>query len=347
VSFVGHSWWRRGLIVLIAWAAGARAGWAESRPAPACYRPPTVLPAGGAVVPANLPAFAFRGAEYSANPLPRPIEWYQIEVRPVGGAALAVTIEAGEGGVYLVRPQQDLPAGELVFSFLDDCPPYVSPGRLVDPPVRNDRTTFQVASASALPTELGSATLRSVTYSSAYSCGPPAFAAVVVDVEPSAEALAFYPALTLDARTSSSPYLREGVAFDGARRAFRIYLEGRCDPVSQDLVRGLNAVEIHAVLLGSTATIAPARLSIDLDCGAATDAGAAVCLDASIPAEAPDSGRWDAGLDASPPGQPAPAGGCGCRSAGGGLAAADLLWAGLLAGAMARAGGRRRRIGRR
>ena len=319
--------------------------WAEAAQQPACNLPATVRPAGGAVVPANLPAFAFRGAEYSGI-APRPIEWYQIELRPAGGAALAVTIEAGERGAYLVRPQQELPAGELIFSYLDDCPPYFLPSRLV-PPMRNDRTTFQVAPASALPTELGLATLRWVSYSPEYTCGPHTSATVVVDVEPSAEALAFAPALILDARAASSPYLQESVAFDEIRRVFRVNLSGRCDRVPGQLLgRGVNTVEIHAVVLGSTVTIAPAGLSIDLDCEEGADAGAggAFCVDASSPppAPAPDSGTRDARLEATPAAPPEPAGGCGCRSGGGGPAAADLLWAGLLAGGLARACRRRR-----
>jgi hypothetical protein len=341
VSLVGQFRW--GLIVLVGLAAGVRQGWAESAPAPACYRPPTVQPAGGAVVPANLPAFAFRPAEYSGTRAPRDIGWHQIELRGDAGTPLAITTEAGEAGTYLIRPQQALPAGQLTFSFIDDCPSYYAT-YLLDPPVRNDRTTFRVAPASALPTELGAAMLRSVSYESVYACGPPAFASVVVEVEPSAGALAFHPALTLDVRADSAPYLRSGVTFDEARSVFRIDMQGRCfEGTGQELVRGMNAVEIHARLLGSTAIIAAARLSIDLDCAAGTDAGVVVCLDASTPPEPSGSGAPDADLDASPGGQPAGAGGCGCRS-GREPVAGGLLWAGLLAGVLARAGGRRRRL---
>jgi hypothetical protein len=45
--------------------------------------------------------------------------------------------------------------------------------------------------------------------------------------------------------------------------------------------------------------------------------------------ELPGSGGRDADLDASPAGQPAAAGACGCRSGGGGPGAVDLLWGGV------------------
>jgi hypothetical protein len=268
-----------GLLLLSCTTVSIGVAHAESMAVRGCYSAPSVTPAPGTQIPANLPAFVFRPAQYAYPIAQRTIDQYALELRSSPGNVLVpFTLEVQADGSYLVKPQQLLAAGSVVLSFLDNCGSYIYYD-ILDAPVRNERFTYTVVAAVPIPTTLGTVTVKSISYTTqSYSCDRPTWASATLDLVMPPEFTAF-PLINLRVWIKDRSYDRQ---YDrvAAENLIRVSLTAHCFPSSYDpLEGGTNQVKVEAMVVGTANWLQAAPVDVTIDCSPRpADAGAPFCV---------------------------------------------------------------------
>jgi hypothetical protein len=266
--------------------------------APVCDLSQIELPHRGTVIPANAPALYASGWKWT--------EFKNLELIPSNDAGAPPSTTFAPGGMYvptaLLRINAPLVPGETyVLRSTAVC------GHMQDVSGLTE-TTIVASEPRPLPTTVGTARVEyrlarlqeSTLFPEAGQTSSNSIAAVAqITIEPSAELVPYIPLATIstsvDGRLWGSSDIGQGVDPKEPRPDVvsvpdftRVYVA--CGPLPTNTcgalvaTRGHHEVEISARITGSTAEIAPIKLSIDLVC--------------------PDG---DAGSDASPgDGSPAP-----------------------------------------
>lgn len=252
------------LIAALVGAAGIVVG-SEGR-ADACSPPrhfeTIVAPRAGESLPASAPGIVVRGEDGID------VQLFDADGEPVTGALT----KAGYRTYF--APAAPLSVGTYTLRYPSHAPDDASPPSALE-------SVFTVTAARALPTTTGTLTVaatdratRSVT-TSAGSCVEEADVAMVrLALEPDA-GLAPYAAVVAWETKVDGHYWYQGLgtldASEGARTVLNLFTAcdgGGTQHRDDGLAPGVHDVELTPTVVGSTATIAPAKLRVTVSCGA-------------------------------------------------------------------------------
>lgn len=256
----------------------------QVRPAAACSPPrcwPGYLtPSNGAVVPANLPAFAWMPVRGYDN---APADPSKVTLTAGSGATIALTATVQPDGSYVLVPATALVAGET-YSILDSS----TCGDLTTGVQAGPSATFTTVAAAALPTLLGTLSAQDEPVSSLQvstssgSCTAEVQAdQAPIDLLLAAEAAPWRDALhfttLVDGRPwSASPDLNFTAAPSESwigRGVDRVYTvcSSQDTGVASGLAAGGHVVEMQATLPGTTTVVTSATTQVTLACADLND----------------------------------------------------------------------------